>query len=515
MCMINPNSDRDFINQYVNLSPEEKVRHYPQYFEGIRFDCFRTLRNTTLEFRYPVTVITGNNCSGKTSVLMSIACSHYHFMRRNPVNGHLDRNTWGQIMQFTRKDIQAEDWVYYVTYREGNRHVSDKRGARRRATKKWSGVAKKESQIGPSPQGRVVTLIDMERTVPLRCISKTLYLWAKGREAERAIDARVAEYLGYVYEKDYHVSEVLEKGGNVVYSYRTNNQYSSYNTATGEEVLTRVLRDICEAPDYSLVLIDEIESGLHPKIQRRLMDVINYESRSKHKQFIITTHSATIFSCVEPNARIFLNKVGFETNAVSPVSISEALSRMDSISHPLMKVYVEDEISKRMVEKAISDICNVKPGFNYVVKCVIIGSADRTYSYFKTTQQIYEGGQLFDDTGFACVLDGDMKNATDRTGRLKYPQEELLFFHFSDKAPERMLLEQYLILNPDEQLRFYMSQNPHCVLGKLVELGICANNNEAFEICWSCLLQNPDGMAYYGSLKDFLIQGTQHFSVLF
>ena len=42
------------------------------------------------------------------------------------------------------------------------------------------------------------------------------------------------------------------------------------------------------ANEKSLILIDEIEMGLHPKVQRRLMDVIRDISRNEKKQFIIT-----------------------------------------------------------------------------------------------------------------------------------------------------------------------------------------------------------------------------------
>ena len=43
-----------------------------------------------------------------------------------------------------------------------------------------------------------------------------------------------------------------------------------------------MLLDIVEAPNNSLILIEEIEEGLHPKIQRRLMDVVFHESVKCH-----------------------------------------------------------------------------------------------------------------------------------------------------------------------------------------------------------------------------------------
>ncbi len=38
---------------------------------------------------------------------MSIACSHLNFLRRNPKNGNLERNTWSSLMKLTSHDKQV------------------------------------------------------------------------------------------------------------------------------------------------------------------------------------------------------------------------------------------------------------------------------------------------------------------------------------------------------------------------------------------------------------------------
>ena len=79
------------------------------------------------------------------------------------------------------------------------------------------------------------------------------------------------------------------------FSYQNeNNKYSSFNSASGEDALTRIITEIVSAPKTALILIEEIEVGLHPEYLRRLMDVIYNESITKSKQFIITTHSPLV-----------------------------------------------------------------------------------------------------------------------------------------------------------------------------------------------------------------------------
>lgn len=191
-----------------------------------------------------------------------------------------------------------------------------------------------------------------------------------------------------------------------IYGYQ-HGKYSSFNTATGEDVLTSMLLDIVEAPNNSLILIEEIEEGLHPKIQRRLMDVIFHESVICRKQFIITTHSSSILASVRPESRLFIDKEGNNSQVIKNISINEALSRMDSESYPLVNVYVEDSISRKIVEKAIGILVVSKPKINKMINIVEVGSASQTYDYFKTKQKIYQKERI--NCGYACILDGDMR----------------------------------------------------------------------------------------------------------
>ena len=80
--VINPNSDRNFVNT-VNITD---VTKYPLFFDKIKFEKFRHIENLEVSFNNPISVISGTNKSGKTTILLSIACSHYNFKRRNKQN---------------------------------------------------------------------------------------------------------------------------------------------------------------------------------------------------------------------------------------------------------------------------------------------------------------------------------------------------------------------------------------------------------------------------------------------
>ena len=83
---------------------------------------------------------------------------------------------------------------------------------------------------------------------------------------------------------------------------------------------------------------------------------------------------------VRPESRLFIDKVGDNNVVVMNISINEALSRMDSESYPLVNVYVEDSISRKIVEKAIGILVASKPKINKMINIVEVGSASQTYA---------------------------------------------------------------------------------------------------------------------------------------
>lgn len=512
--VINPNSDRDFINK-VDISNQH---NFPLFFQKIKFERFRHIENLSVEFKNPISIISGSNKSGKTTILLSIACSHYNFKRRIVANGNLERTRWGDIMRFTKFDWQDQDWTYYVDYKEGTRIIQDKRGQRKYLTNKWNGVAKKESQIGTPTfnrpnGGRSVILIDLERILPGRGLSTSFYNKIRNVVTSIPFSQIKNDYLSHVLEQSYSVNSILKSADKEMLGYSNNNWlYSSYNTASGEDVLTRIISDIVDAENNSLILIEELEIGLHPKIQRKLLEVIYHESKKNSKQFIITTHSPTVLSAVDDKSRIFIENSNGQYKSIPNISVNAALSKMDSLSYPLINVFIEDESSLKIVKKAIEKTQseNNLAGFKNLVNPIITGTANETYSIFKAHQITHRKKKV--DCGYACILDGDKRNERNEDGHLLFPPEAQLFFHYSDEAPERFLVRKFLELNPNSYLNYYLDKNPHCLFKKMVEFNLALDEDDAFEKCWNCFIVKPEGISFLKEISGFLIDTCKKFS---
>ena len=274
---MNTNSNLNFFSN-INIDDHNL---YPFFLKNLEFQRFRHIPHLKIDFQHPISIISGTNRSGKTTILMALACSHLNFMRRNPNNGNLERNTWSSLMKFTNHDKQLDDWTYYINYRKGTK-FERKRGQRKALTNKWNGVGKKESQFN----FRDVVFIDLDRILPARFFTAKVFNVAKRSSVDNLspqMKSKLEHYLSHILEQQFSITAIAKVNDKDVFNYTNSFEYSSFNTATGEDVLTRILIDIIEANEKSLILIDEVEMGLHPKVQRRLMDVIRDISRNEKK----------------------------------------------------------------------------------------------------------------------------------------------------------------------------------------------------------------------------------------
>ena len=86
-------------------------------------------------------------------------------------------------------------------------------------------------------------------------------------------------------------------------------KYSELHMAAGERAILRIAQDVGQMQD-ALVLIDEVEAGLHPWLQELLMIELQQLALRNNLQVIVTTHSPVVLDTVPANGRIFLDGIG-------------------------------------------------------------------------------------------------------------------------------------------------------------------------------------------------------------
>jgi hypothetical protein len=107
--------------------------------------------------------------------------------------------------------------------------------------------------------------------------------------------------------------------------------YSGFHSGAGETTMAEFLQ--ADLPKYGLILIDEIETSLHPRSQRRLIRDLAERCRERELQIILTTHSPYVLDELPLEARAYILKKTNGREIVYGVSPDFAMSKMDDQPH--------------------------------------------------------------------------------------------------------------------------------------------------------------------------------------
>lgn len=160
--------------------------------------------------------------------------------------------------------------------------------------------------------------------------------------AGRVLGKDISQFRELKVDKSGRVTLLTANAGNNV-------SYSEFHFGARESSVIRMISEIELASENSLVLIEEIENGLHPVATIRLVDYLISVSKRKSLQVIFTTHSNDALTPLPDKAvwvarqsSIFQGKL----DIASLRAISGKIEKKDAI-------FVEDEFAKIWVESII------------------------------------------------------------------------------------------------------------------------------------------------------------------
>ncbi len=166
-------------------------------------------------------------------------------------------------------------------------------------------------------------------------------------------------------EEDFRKLEKLKnakgrgRGGEYFYIIEKSNgrSYSEKHFSTGELAIVRLLTQIDSIAHNSLLLFDEAELALHPKVQLKLLEYLREKSEKKDLTVFVATHSVPMIENTDPNNIFLLEKS--ETKPISPCYPALALGSVLGLDYSNSCdaiIFVEDEMAKLVLEK-LRDYC--------------------------------------------------------------------------------------------------------------------------------------------------------------
>ncbi|HBB0217181.1 TPA: ATP-binding protein, partial [Escherichia coli] len=203
---------------------------------------------------------------------------------------------------------------------------------------------------------RDVYFFGIERTVPAGEKTKYKKLTRSSYQhtgSLSTLSANVAKQIEHILGKDVSAFNVTDIGHDEKFFVGNNNgsRYSEFHFGAGESSIIRMVSEIENASDNSLVLIEEIENGLHPVATRRMVEYLIDVASRKSIQAVFTTHSdyalmplpqEAIWACIDGRLR---------KGRLTVESLRAISGRVDK----KLAIFVEDEFAKCWVDTILRE----------------------------------------------------------------------------------------------------------------------------------------------------------------
>lgn len=312
---------------------------FPKHLEFLELTNLRGWTGQRIEFKFPIVAIVGENGMGKSTIIQAAAALY------KPPTGDSGYYASAFFPDTAWEELSGIEIKGSVKEGTTSRVVSV-----RKPTTRWRGIETRRE--------RPVRFLDLKRILPIYSktgysrLAKRQYTEATAEAFDAANLGRLSSIVGKTYSLAKQSTTSADANRKIPVLQTDGNEYSGFHQGAGETTITELLS--LDIPNNSIVLIDEIETSLHPRAQRRLIRDLAEVSRLKHVQFIVTTHSPYILDELPIYARIQILKDLGTKQVVHGVSSEFALSRMDEDNYPEIDIYVEDISAKILVEEIIA-----------------------------------------------------------------------------------------------------------------------------------------------------------------
>lgn len=388
----------ELIKSIWKMKTGNAFRHYIDF---IQFPFFRNLEpNTRITFDFPLTVFVGPNGSGKSSTLHALYGApegktpyDYWFstdidpIKETGEDGKYNsffysyKNSSGQDMEVLKTRISKPDnpdyWetsrplkkygmkevigktrnkpiekkVIYINFR-AELSAFDKYFYFGNPSKKLKSKRKQEYLRSKSKW--------LKHVIDDNCIIKMGKSLQPQNKPVNVISDDELKIISNIIGKKYKTGKILDHKffqdwGTSVLFHTSNLTYSEAFAGSGETSIVKLVRDVNNAPNESLILLDEPEVSIYPGAQKRLLFFILDQIKNKKLQVVISTHSPILIDQLPSESiKVFHqmpNDGKFRVeNKKSP---SEAFYYLEQDFGKKIKIIVEDVLAKNIIESVI------------------------------------------------------------------------------------------------------------------------------------------------------------------
>lgn len=401
----------DIFDLISQIESKDKYSYFKGYISHAVFPNFKGLETSArIEFGFPFTAVVGANGIGKSSILHALfgmpdgySTSKFWFstaldpiisINKNPpryVYGHWHDEFKGIVE--TRKALVKRDARSYEVWEPTKINKGDGMvdmpidNYSRRSTDRWNPVQRSVVYLNLK-----MVIGAFDRTMHLggefdsvktgqskknegilngsrrlrRVVDKKIEKWCLGGGKNRVFENRmlneielknISKILGRNYISAQYIRHCLypeQESEDISVIFDRGIKYSEAYAGSGELSIVSIVIKLLSCDDYSLVLLDEPETSLHPGAQKELLRFILMLVIKKKLQVVVSTHSMDLIENLPHNAiKVLENNNENKTRIINSCSPYVALYRLGGTASSKRKIYVEDLMAKIVVERAM------------------------------------------------------------------------------------------------------------------------------------------------------------------
>lgn len=459
---------------------------FKNYIHYIRFPFYKNLQiDSKIDFSFPLTVLVGPNGSGKSSALQAIY-------------GMPEGYSTGIFWFATKVDPIEDDsknrpgFVYGYKNDQNNlievvkTRIGTSKGGHywepSRPLKKW-GMIKSGENRNPTIVKNVLYLdfrselsaydkffyfSNFKATKTIK--SKQDSIRIKSKHLKNALDKNIAlshrkrkikQPLILSAQELYAINNILGKNyiqcklvyhdlysaneGLTIYFKTDKITYTEAFAGRGEFAVVKLVHEIAETKEYSLVLLDEPEVSLHPGAQERLLEFLLQAILEKKLQVVISTHSPKFVEALpEKSIKLFYPtdqvRFGIKNNC-------HFIEAFQAIGHQTKDttskiIYVEDWLLKTILENILENL-NVEMSLIFEIRYLPGGAEDilkRAATYIQDNEKnkfiILDGDKEYSNLNTVEIplsKSNDLNFLTDLIKQITNIQFNKLSFSFDSK----------------------------------------------------------------------------------
>jgi len=469
---------------------------FKKFIEYIRFPFFKNFENNLkVNFSFPITFIVGQNGAGKSSLLHALYGApkgksveeFWYTTDLDPIKDLKDNRhcfIYSYKTEFTKQNIEVlkiriqnrdkKTGKINPDYWEPSRPIKKYGMAdfpdsfdKREATKtRWKLIQRSvylmDFRYSLSAYDKYFYFGSKPNTKTLKSKQDIIRKYApKLRRAfddEREISFysrrvskinnltnEVKDRIEYILGKKYAETKLIEhnfydRNTGFAIRYKTDKiSYSEAYAGSGETAIVKLVHDLMNAKNYSLVLLDEPETSLHPLAQKKLINFILKQIKKKKLQVVISTHSPDIIEGMPKEAiKIFYEKQDTgKINIIEDVYPENAFIHIGRSITDKKVIIVEDSLAKMIVEKVIE-----QKGDSKLFEVEHFPGGESPIKQNEMTVYSKE-----DNSKHFIVFDGDQK------------KEKIDVSTLSDKDKETAILAEKIKELVDEKIKFSVDSN--------------------------------------------------------